>query len=172
MIPHILSRRWSRLLACSCLLLITPARGMAQDAPAAANQPAPVSKEKTKKVYTNDDVASPAQPTAETPKPAGGRSTGTRTGSGDPRLAQTLKTRLEKLAGQLKDTDQQLIELKKFAAGETDGSASRNPHKGVNRLTVAEQIQNLERKKSQLKEQIEGIYDEARKKGIPPGALR
>jgi hypothetical protein len=88
------------------------------------------------------------------------------------RLAQALKGKLQKLEAQLKDTDQQLIELEKFASGETDGSASRNPHKGVNRLTVPEQIQNLEKSKSQLKKQIEEAYDEARKKGIPPGTLR
>jgi hypothetical protein len=170
-----------RLLPCLFLLLLTSVRATAQDAGSAPSQPAsaapasttPASAttEKPKKVFTNDDVAAAnANPPNVAAKPSTGKPA--KSVEGDPRLAQSLRARLQKLEPQLKDTEAQLSDLKKFAAGETDGSASRDFHRGINRTTVPEQIAKLEQKRTALQTEIDSIYEEARKKGILPGQLR
>ena len=173
--PTICARNLYRLLPCLCLFAMTSERATAQDAPSTANQPAPTAAEKTnaektKKVWTNDDVATAGAANADA-KPPSGKTTA-RPAVGDARLGLALRAKLQKLESQMKDTEAQLNELKKFAAGETDGSSGRDVHKGVNRLSIPEQIQKLEANKSQLGAQIDAIYDEARSKGIPPGELR
>jgi uncharacterized protein (UPF0335 family) len=52
------------------------------------------------------------------------------------------------------------------------GEAGRQLHKRYNAAPIPEQIAKLEEKRKHLQDQIEAIYEEARKKGIPPGELR
>lgn len=83
-----------------------------------------------------------------------------------------MHAKLDKLTDQLKDADKQIEALKRFQAGESNGDAGRQLHKGYNMTPIPEQIERLERKKSQAQVQIDATYDEARKKGILPGQLR
>ncbi len=87
-------------------------------------------------------------------------------------LAVQLRGKLEKLQSQLKGVDTQLDELKRFQAGELSGDAGRQLHKRYSTAPIPEQIAKLEEKRNNLQDQIEAIYEEARKKGILPGQLR
>ena len=138
-----------------------------QPADTSSTTPSP----KPKKVWTNDDL---------TPgNPAGAATTVKATTAPThlekattPQPANQLRTRLEKLQAQWKDADAQLDRLKRFASGDTSGDAGRQLHKGYNMEPIPDQIAKLEEKMRQLQLQIDAIYDEARKKGIPAGDLR
>jgi len=132
--------------------------------------PPPNTAAKPKKVYTNDDVQ-PAAPdgTAEA-KPAHSAAPSSKEPNAE--LARSMRAKLEKLAAQINDADKQIDDLKRFQAGETNGDASHQWHKGYNTTPIPVQIAKLEQKRSQLQAQVEAIYDEARKKGILPGQLR
>lgn len=134
--------------------------------PAPSSQPAPPSK--SKKIYTNDDVAAapPASPSSAKTK------TAVTNPDANARLAHDLKARLDKLNVQLSATDNQLDQLRKFQAGETSGNSGHQIYKGYSTEPIPEQIQKLEAKRQQIAAQIDAIYDEARKKGILPGQLR
>lgn len=87
-------------------------------------------------------------------------------------LASQLRGKLEKLQAQWKDAGQQLDELKRFQAAELSGDAGRQLHKRCNTAPIPEQIARLEEKRKHLQDQIEAIYEEARRKDILPGGLR
>ena len=87
-------------------------------------------------------------------------------------LAVQLRDKLEKLQSQLKGVATQLDELKRFQAGELSGDAGRQLHKRYSSAPIPEQIAKLEEKRNNLQDQIQAIYEEARKKGILPGQLR
>ena len=134
---------------------------------AGATQPALPTK--PKKIWTNDDVAaatdsnSPATKSKNDYAPAS---------DANAKLAKQFHDRLDKLEAQLRDTEKQLTDLKNFEAGEGNGTAGRQLHKGYSMEPVPDQIAKLETKRQQLQEQIDDVYDQARKKGILPGQLR
>jgi hypothetical protein len=76
------------------------------------------------------------------------------------------------LQSQLQGVDPQLDELKRFQAGESSGDARRQLHKRYSSAPIPEQIAKLEEQRNNLQDQIEAIYEQARKKGILPGQLR
>jgi hypothetical protein len=124
---------------------------------------------KPKKVFTNDDVAPASSSAAPAAKPAAPTHPGK---EGDPQLASQLRGKLDKLNAQLADADKKIDELKRFQAGELSGDAGRQLHKGYSTEPIPDQIAKLEERKKQIQDQIEAIYDYARKKGILPGQLR
>jgi hypothetical protein len=158
---------FARFLSCTVVLLAFAGMALAQ-------QPADSSPEtsapKAKKVWTEDNL----QPSGGPPAAAAKRSSPTSpaTKDGNAQLAKDLHGKLEKLNMQLKDTDKQIDDLKRFQAGETNGDAGRQVNKGLNRMPIAQQLEKLQAKHDQLQAQISAIYDEARQKGIPPGQLR
>jgi hypothetical protein len=125
---------------------------------------------KPKKVWTNDDVAA-ASPGVSVAAKAATSPTPSATGA-NAHLAVQLRDKLEKLQFQLKGVDTQLDELKRFQAGELSGEAGRQLHKRYSSAPVPEQIAKLEAKRNNLQDQIEAIYEQARKKDILPGQLR
>jgi hypothetical protein len=151
----------------ACLLLggaaIAPAQ---QPADTSSNTPNP----KAKKVWTNDDFAPASSNVAPATKAASlpARSAN----DANPQLATQLRGKLEKLQAQWKDADQQLEELKRFQAGESSGDAGRQLHKRYSTEPIPEQIAKLQEKRNHLQDQMQAIYEEARKKGILPGELR
>jgi hypothetical protein len=155
------------LLIAAILLLSAGVVAVAQQ----PTDPPPNTAAKPKKIYTNDDVQ-PAAPdsTAAAAKPA--RSAAPSSKEPNAELARSMRAKLEKLAAQINDADKQIDDLKRFQAGESNGDASHQWHKGYNTTPIPAQIAKLEQKRSQLQAQVEAIYDEARKKGILPGQLR
>ncbi|HEY1423232.1 MAG TPA: hypothetical protein VGF20_07260 [Candidatus Acidoferrum sp.] len=137
-----------------------------------AQQPAADSSEnpaKPKKLFTNDDVAPASTTAAPAAKPA---APAHQPKEGDPQLANQLRGKLDKLNAQLADADKKIDELKRFQAGELSGDAGRQLHKGYSTEPIPDEIAKLEEKKKQIQDQVEAIYDQARKKGILPGQLR
>jgi uncharacterized protein (UPF0335 family) len=155
------------LLIAAILLLGAGAVAVAQQP---ADPPLNTTAPKPKKVYTNDDVQPASEGTAAAAKPT--RSTAPSGKEPNAELARSMRAKLEKLEVQIKDADKQIDDLKRFQAGETNGDASHQWHKGYNTTPIPEQIAKLEQKRSQLQVQVEAIYDEARKRGIQPGQLR
>jgi type IV secretory pathway VirB10-like protein len=139
-----------------------------------AQQPADTSSTtaspKPKKVWTNDDLT-PGD-TAATAKPTPAPAPPVKTTTPQPANQLQLRTKLEKLQAQWKDAEAQRDRLKRFASGDSSGDAGRQLHKGYNMEPIPDQIAKLEEKMHQLQLQIDAIYDEARKKGIPAGDLR
>jgi hypothetical protein len=155
----------SGLIFSACLVLASaPAVPAQQGADTPSNTP----NQKAKKVWTNDDFAPGNGNVAPAAKEAGLPANSTN----NAQLASQLRGRLEKLQAQWKDADQQLDELKRFQAGELSGDAGRQLHKRYNTAPIPEQIAKLEEKRKHLQDQIEAIYEAARKKGIMPGELR
>ena len=155
---------------CFATALFLPVAGVAAAAQQPTDPPPSASTPKPKTVYTDDDVQpSPSGLAAATKPPSSPAQPGKEPNA---ELARTMHAKLEKLATQIKDSDKQIDELKRFQAGETSGDASHQWNKGYNRTPIPDQIAKLEQKRSQLLAQVDAIYDEARKKGILPGQLR
>ena len=134
---------------------------------AGARQPAAPAK--PKKIWTNDDVAAASGSNSPATKSKNDSASASDTNT---KLAKRLHDQLDKLEAQLRDTEKQLTDLKNFEAGEGNGTAGRQLHKGYSMEPVPDQIAKLETKRRQFEEQINEAYDEARKKGILPGQLR
>ena len=129
----------------------------------------PAAPAKPQKIWTNDDVAAASRSNSPATKSKNDIASASDTKT---KLAKHLHDRLDQLEAQLRDTQKQLTDLKNFAAGDGNGTAARQLHKGYNMEPVPDQIAKLEKKRQQFEEQINEVYDEARKKGIPPGQLR
>jgi hypothetical protein len=157
----------ARTVFSACLLLggvaIASGQQPTDTSPSTANA-------KPKKVWTNDDVA-PASPGVTVAAKAATSPAPSATGA-SAQLASQLRGKLEKLQPQLKGVDAQLDELKRFQAGELSGDAGRQLHKSYSSAPIPDQIAKLQEKRNHLQDQIEAIYEEARKKGIQPVQLR
>lgn len=134
----------------------------------------PTDAKKPKKVWTNDDLASTGGQPANVKKAKNSpQGSPLRNGAPDAQYIANAKKQLEKLQGQLKDTEQQLSDLKDFQAGKPPATTgSYEISKGYNRIPVDQQISNLENKRAQIQQKIDDLLDEARKKGVEPGQLR
>jgi len=160
-----------RVALSACLFLGGAAIASGQqpaDTPSSTATSSNTANAKPKKVWTNDDVA-PAN--ASVVAKAATSSAPSATGA-NAHLAVQLRDKLEKLQSQLKGVDTQLDELKRFQAGELSGDAGRQLHRRYSSAPIPEQIAKLEEKRNNLQDQIQAIYEEARKKGILPGQLR
>jgi hypothetical protein len=168
LILPLLSHVVFRMVFPACLLLSGAAVVSAQQPvdTAPSNMPRP----KSKRVWTNDDF----QPVSADVAPAAKAVSSPVRPSNDAnaQLARQLRGTLEKLQAQLKDADQQLDECRRFQAGELNGDAGRQMHKRYSTAPIPEQIAKLEERRKHLQDQVEAIYEEARKKGILPGELR
>jgi hypothetical protein len=136
-----------------------PSASSANTAPAA----------KPKKVWTNEDVKS-----AGAVSVVGDQRNQkyTMTKHPDAATIQKYKTDLQKLQNQLGDVNKQLRALEAFAAGKPVAEGGENMGHGFNRVPVSQQTQKLLDKKKQLEEQIDDLYDSARKSGIESGELK
>jgi hypothetical protein len=172
-------RHFSALFA---LISVFPALTWAQAdqgqaAPAASQQssapsdtpasPSPATK--PKKVWTNEDI-----------KGAGSVSVigdarnqkYTMTKPADPATIAKYRTSLQKLQKQVADANEKIQEYKDFESGKPAPDAGRDMSHGYSRTPVDQQIANLEAKKKSLQEQMDAIYEAARKEGIESGQLK
>ncbi len=131
------------------------------------SSPAPAAK--PKKVWTNDDV-----------KAAGSVSVigdsrnqkYTMTKAADAATVAKYRGALQKLQAQLSDTNKQLAAYQDFAEGKPASGAGVDVSHGYTRTPVNQQIAKLQDKKKQLEQQIDDLYDEARKNGVESGQLK
>jgi hypothetical protein len=127
---------------------------------------------KGKKVWTDDDlhklgdvsVVGERKPGAKARHSAGSYNSKDAT-------AANYKTQLEKLQQQLDETNKKIAELQNFNGDSSSDTRIQTNHR-LTRASVADQIVQLEAKKKQLEGQMQSIYDQARRNGIEPGALR
>jgi hypothetical protein len=177
---------WSALafcgaLACSPCFAKSPRPSCQSSSPASASSPAqtpnanalaPADAKKTKKVWTNDDVHALNGPVSVV-----GNSKNLGKGGPDEKadgqyIANTRKELL-KLQSQWEDANKQLRDLQAFSEGKAPATSSGYAiNKGYNRVPVDQQITSLEDQTKQLRDKIDRLVDEARKKGVDPGDLR
>jgi hypothetical protein len=136
--------------------------------------PPPAERKKTKKVWTNDDLGGASgsaiseagneqnNPAAKSPtvKPSTAQQ------------AAAFRKQLAALQAQLASVEKQIADLKSFNKGETPGANGLQMHKAYTMEPIENQLQKLEEKRKSLAEQIDGVFDAARKRGIEPGQLR
>jgi hypothetical protein len=125
--------------------------------------------DKTKKVWTNENLKS-AGNVSVVGDPRNQRYPMTKA----PDAATIAKYRdsLQKLKGQLADVNKQLKVFQDFADGKPATEGGRDMSHGLKWTPVDEQRAKLQDQKKQLEEQIDALYEEARKKGIESGMLK
>ncbi|HTA58917.1 MAG TPA: hypothetical protein VK805_12210 [Candidatus Baltobacteraceae bacterium] len=168
------------LLLCGFLPLVC----VAQDNPAtspsvpsqqstqAATEPTPTSaakNEKPKKVWTNDDVKGAGSVSVVGDK---GNQKYTMTKPADPATIAKYRNSLRKIQVQLDDVNKQLKLYGDFTEGKPVSEDARDMSHGVSRTPVDQQTAKLREKKKQLEDQMDELYEEARKKGIESGQLK
>lgn len=136
---------------------------------------------KTKKVWTNDNLADAggsisvvggdARSTHKTQAKTESKTSAD--GAADPRLISSLRQQLEKLLAQLAEVDRQLTDLKEFSkgTGKSSGGIQRNTWE-YNTSSVDEQLRTLRANRNKIQGAIDKVYDDARRRGIEPGQLR
>src|ERR1051326_3235695 len=147
----------------------------------ASRQPAgePVSPanqgKKVTKVWTNEDMgavrSAPISQVGKTDPPI--QSTNVSASSpvkpANAQLIGTYRKQLARLQAQQALTEKQIAELKDFNRGEQGHDTGLQLHKRYNLEPIDEQIRKLEGKRKQISDQIDALYDAARKKGIEAG---
>ena len=147
----------------------TPATSTPPAATTPANSQTSATTEKPKKVWTNDDL----------------KSVGSVSVVGDSRNQKYTMTKptasaavakyradLQKLQTQLNDVNKKLQEYQDFSAGKPSDEGGRDLSHGYSRTPVDQQIAKLQDKQKQLKDQIDDLYESARKNGIESGQLK
>ncbi|HEV2102648.1 MAG TPA: hypothetical protein VGR58_07695 [Candidatus Acidoferrum sp.] len=147
-------------------------------APAASGQtpPAASKPEKTKKVWTNDEVGDLQGPVSVvgTKQAAERTSASSPGGAVDARRGKILRYRaaIAALRKKIDAADRQIAQYKNFKADDGSPNGGINPHKGYSMMPLDEQVKQLEEKKKQMLAQIEDLENQAKKEGIEPGELR
>src|ERR1700751_6098950 len=168
-------RRASRLLLfCGFLPVVCVAQDNQANSPSAPTQqpaqatmePTPTSvakTEKSKKVWTNDDVKNAGSVSVVGDKR---NEKYTMTKPADPATIAKYRKNLHKLQVQLDDVNKQLKLYGDFTEGKPVSEDGRDISRGISRTPVDQQTAKLRDKKKQLEEQMDELYEEARKKGI------
>ena len=174
-------RRTSRLLLlCGFLPLVCVAQDNQATSPSVPSQqssqatvePAPTSAaktEKAKKVWTNDDVKNAGSVSVVGDK---GNRKYTMTKPADSATIAKYRNSLHRLQVQLDDVNKQLQLYGDFTEGKAVSENGRDMSHGVSRTPVDQQAAKLREKKKQLEDQMDELYEEARKKGIESGQLK
>jgi hypothetical protein len=184
-------RRSSLLLFVSGILpaLCCAQSGQQTTPPAANQQPAsaangqsstPAGKtEKTKKVWTNDELGSlrGTVSVVGTNRSGERQTQSSQSGAGtaaDPRRGKILRYRaaIAELRKKIDAADQRITQLKNFKADDGSPNGGINPNRSYNMIPLDEQVKQLEAKKKQLEANIEDMENQAKKEGIEPGELR
>ncbi len=137
-------------------------------------------KNKPKKVWTNDEVATlpgtvsvvgqPQQRAENSRQTEEGSSS--RAGDSQQSLIGSYRQQIADLRNQIDAADQRIAQLKDFKGENSSPTGGINPNQGYNMVPVEEQIKQLEAKKKKLQGQIDDLENEARKNSIDPGKLR
>jgi hypothetical protein len=178
------------LLVCAVLPLICQGQSEQQTTPPAASQQSgtsanaqstpPTGKtEKSKKVWTNEEVGNLQGTVSVVGTGRAGehqnQSSQDVYGAGaDPRRGKILRYRaaIAELRKKIDAADQRIAQLKNFKANDSSPSGGINPNRGYNMVPLEEQVKQLEAKKKQLLVNIEELENQAKKEGIEPGELR
>ena len=128
---------------------------------------------KPKKVWTEDEVGKLNGPVSVVGSEKSNHESAESSESrGNAANAASLRTQLAKLQAQLDDADHKIAQLKNIQSGATSGDSELQLHHGYNMESLPDQIKKLEEKKKDIQNQMDAIYEQARKNGIEPGQLR
>jgi hypothetical protein len=150
---------------------------LSQDSASSQPQPAAPSREepkKTKKVWTNDNMAEVSgsaisQVGEEKNSSPGKNATAKPTSS---QAVAAYRKQLTTLQAQIVGVDKQIADLKSFSKGEKPGANGMQLHKGYSTEPIEDQLRKLEEKRKGLAAKMDAVLDAARKQGIEPGLLR
>jgi hypothetical protein len=146
--------------------------------PAASGQTSPPAgkTEKTKKVWTNDELGNLQGPVSVvgTKRSSEGPTQSSRGGAADSRRGkiQRYRAAIAELRKKIDAADQRITQYKNFKADDSSPNGGINPHKGYSMVPLDEQVKQLEEKKKQMLASIEELENQAKKEGIEPGELR
>ena len=143
-----------------------------EQAPATVTDPNAAPVKKSKKVWTNENMADATGTISVVGDGRASKGKSSPSTPADPAYVAKTKKDLQKLQDQIDDANKQLATLKSFSEGEPVGSGTQEFHKGYNNQPIEQQRVNLEAKKKDLQAKIDVLLDEARKKGVEPGQLR
>ena len=159
----------------------TPPASSQQSSSTAGGPAAPPAgkSEKTKKVWTNDEVGS-LQGTVSVvgaDRPAEHQPQSRQSGNGgaaDLRRGKILRYRaaIADLQQKIDAVDRRIAQFKNFKAEDSSPSGGINPNRGYSMVPSDVQVKQLEEKKKQLLANIEDLENQAKKEGIEPGELR
>ncbi len=125
-----------------------------------------------KKIWTNENLSEASGPVSVVGDKHGQKYTATPAKPADPATISRIRENLQKLESQLDEVTLQLSSFKEFQEGETVTRSSMEIQKGYTRMPINQQMAVLRDKKKKLELQLDTLFEEARKKGIDPGALR
>jgi|ERR1700739_5018702 len=135
--------------------------------------------DKTKKVWTNDEMGSLQGPVSvvgtKRPGDGSGQTSANGThGAVDPRRGKILRYRaaIAELQKKIDAGDARIAQMKNFKAEDSSPNGGINPNRGYNMIPLDEQVKQLEARKKQLLASIEDLENQAKKEGIEPGELR
>jgi hypothetical protein len=153
----------------------TASTAKSQD-PAVSSVPSPapatadVTATPAKKVWTNENLSEAHGTVSVVGDKRNQKSLGTPSRSGGSTGA-SVRPDLQKLQAQLNEVNKQLAWYKAFQEGEPVSTNVRDFDKGISRVPVDQQMVKLKEKAVKLKQQIDELTDEARKKGVPSNQL-
>jgi hypothetical protein len=124
-----------------------------------------------KKVWTNENLNEARGTVSVVGDKRSQKSLGTTSKSGGSATGAAVRPDLQKLQAQLDDVNKQLALYRAFQEGEPVSTNVRDFDKGISRIPVDQQMVKLKEKAVKLKQQIDELTDEARKKGVPPNQL-
>jgi hypothetical protein len=155
--------------------------------PLCASQAAPKQQpaKKAKKIWTNEDLAAlapggistssapvaPASTSADKPE-ADKKDKDEKDKSKEEDPVEKLRKRLEPLRADLTAVEAQLRSLRSAGASGNTTGGGVNISQTAGGVNTADQISLLEQRRTGILRQIADIEDEARRKGIAPGAIR
>jgi len=96
----------------------------------------------------------------------------TMTKQADEATVAKYRSNLQKLQSQLDDVNKQLQAFEDVAEGKPASEGGQDMSHGYSRVPVNQQTAKLLDKRKQLINQMDDLYDEARKKGIESGQLK
>lgn len=129
---------------------------------------------KTKKVWTNENLAevsgSPISQIGDAKNSSPAKSAVAKPASSQ--VVASFRKQLAALQAQLASIDKQIADLKSFSKGETSGANGLQMHTNYSTEPIPDQVQKLEEKRKTLAVQMDTVFDAARKRGIESGQLR
>ena len=150
--------------------------GSASPAAQASSAAAP---EKTKKVWTNEEMGSlkgtisvVGDKTASKTNSPTDKKQGNAKSVSHEAAVRRYRDEIAQLKTQIGVADARISQLKNFKADNAAPSGGLELHKGYTMLPPEEQIKQLEAKKKQLQAKIDDLELQAEKEGIDPGELR
>lgn len=133
----------------------------------------PDERKKAKKVWTNDNLnevsGSAVSQIGAEKNLSGGKSNAAKPANSQ---VAAYRKQLATLQAQMTDLEKQIADLRGFSKGQASGANGLQLHKRYTTEPVEDQVRKLEEKKKLLAEQIDTVFDAARKLGIEPGQLR